>query len=153
MKCKETKTRLSAYLDGELNAETASRIAAHLQGCERCRRLREQLEWGYARIAAEAVLPPDPFMAARVRAHLQGSRRAKGSQSQLLIRWLIPVTMAAGLLLGMLLGEHLSDQWPQPAGTSATAELLEVTLLNQLPESMPTTTFLDLTYQEGVAHE
>ena len=153
MNCQETKTRISAYLDGELTAATAEQVAAHLQSCEHCRRLKEQLEWGYARIAIEPPLPPDSFMAARVRALLQGAGAAPASRGQALVRWLIPVTMAAGLLLGMMLGEHLSDHWPEPAATSATAELLEVTLINQLPESMPTTTFLDTAYLEGGSHE
>jgi anti-sigma factor RsiW len=43
MDCQEAKTGLSPYLDGELPRDDAASIAAHLTGCDECRRRFEEL--------------------------------------------------------------------------------------------------------------
>jgi anti-sigma factor RsiW len=40
---RETRDRLSDYIDGELDARTRTRIMRHLARCERCRAMFESL--------------------------------------------------------------------------------------------------------------
>jgi predicted anti-sigma-YlaC factor YlaD len=41
--CRETRTRLSSYLDGDLGGRTRRRVSRHLARCEHCRALLESL--------------------------------------------------------------------------------------------------------------
>ncbi len=43
MDCREAKTGLSPYLDGELPRDAAAGIASHLTGCDECRRSFDEL--------------------------------------------------------------------------------------------------------------
>jgi len=153
MNCTEIQKRISARLDGELEAEESGMIDRHLAACAACRRVRDQLEWGYTRIDVEDPPPPDPWLAARVRARLADSTAKARSRVWAGYRLLIPVTMAAGLLLGMTLGQHLSEKWPAQTQSTSTAELTEVQLMNQLPSGSLTTSYLDLSWLEGAANE
>ena len=44
MNCQEVRENLSAYLDGELDKQKSSNMAAHLLACTHCRRECEQLQ-------------------------------------------------------------------------------------------------------------
>lgn len=57
-----SRARLLAHLDGELSDGAAGRIAAHLEGCERCRRRRRELREasGLLRRALEKADVPAP---------------------------------------------------------------------------------------------
>ena len=55
MNCRDVEPRITAYLEGELDATTSSALRGHLRGCEACRALAED----HARIAGVlAELPP-----------------------------------------------------------------------------------------------
>lgn len=41
--CRETRARLSDYLDGELDARTWTRVKRHLARCKRCQAMLESL--------------------------------------------------------------------------------------------------------------
>ena len=41
--CRETRDRLSDYIDGDLGARTRIRVMRHLARCERCRALLDSL--------------------------------------------------------------------------------------------------------------
>lgn len=43
MNCEKVRIKLSAYMDGEVDAEHYREIAAHLEQCPDCRREREEL--------------------------------------------------------------------------------------------------------------
>jgi anti-sigma factor RsiW len=57
--CRETLERISAYLDGELDATTCAAIERHSLGCPGCADLVEGLRMtvGLCRQAAGATLP------------------------------------------------------------------------------------------------
>jgi hypothetical protein len=55
MTCRDVEARITAYLEGDLDATTSSALRGHLRGCAACRALAED----HARIAgALADLPP-----------------------------------------------------------------------------------------------
>jgi anti-sigma factor RsiW len=52
--------RLSAFSDGELAADDAARVQAHVDGCADCRRALDELGALKAALAAEAAHAPEP---------------------------------------------------------------------------------------------
>ncbi|GLC26774.1 zf-HC2 domain-containing protein [Roseisolibacter agri] len=59
---------LAAYGDGELPAETASQIEAHLVGCERCRRELDVHDSVRRRLGSEPTASASPALRARIAA-------------------------------------------------------------------------------------
>ena len=62
--CRQVRRILQAFLDGEVTADRAEQIAAHLESCTRCNVEAEILEWV---IAALRRLRPDLDLAAYTR--------------------------------------------------------------------------------------
>jgi anti-sigma factor RsiW len=153
MNCKEAQKRVSAYLDGELQPQQSRLLTEHLATCAACCRVKVQLQSAYSRLAEEEPLPADPFMVTRVRAALTNSAGAGKKRLQSTYRLLLPVSVAAGLLLGLVLGQQLSANWPAESASIVAAESLEASLINQVPASTLTTSYLDLSWLEGVANE
>lgn len=56
--CERSDETLNAFVDGELDAEDAERVRAHLDGCEACREKAEVL--GGVRDLAQATAPTQP---------------------------------------------------------------------------------------------
>lgn len=69
--CRDILARITAYLDGELDATACSSIEAHCRVCDGCARLVSELREtvGLCRQAASAPLPES--VRARARASLQ----------------------------------------------------------------------------------
>jgi anti-sigma factor RsiW len=151
MKCKETQNRISAYLDGELEPQKSREIAEHLASCAACARVKAQLENAYDLLPENQPMPADPFMVTRVRAALTEATAGGRQRFLAVYRVLIPVSVAAGVLLGAVLGQNLSSHWP--ATTTVSTENLEANLLIEVPASSLTTTYLDLSSSEGSSYE
>ena len=73
MNCNETREKLNAYVDGELNARGRSTVEAHLQGCEHCRMELASLRALSDRTRFAAVSAPQALME-RVQAGISSSR-------------------------------------------------------------------------------
>jgi predicted anti-sigma-YlaC factor YlaD len=43
--CRTVADQISAFLDGELDADIQCRVVAHLAGCEGCHRYVDQVRW------------------------------------------------------------------------------------------------------------
>jgi predicted anti-sigma-YlaC factor YlaD len=43
--CRTVSDHVSAFLDGELDADIQCRVVAHLAGCEGCHRYVDQVRW------------------------------------------------------------------------------------------------------------
>mgnify|MGYP003404260421 CR=1 FL=1 len=43
--CRTVADHVSAFVDGELDADTWHRVVAHLAGCEGCHRYVDQVRW------------------------------------------------------------------------------------------------------------
>lgn len=129
MRCPAVLEKLEAYAARELAPRARARIEAHLRSCPACRRAlarREQLEAVVRAVPAPPV--PDGFAdRVMVRAR-QGVKLPHALPRSLChpLRWLEPqrlrtglaavAALAAGLLVGVYLGQHTwqpSDQGPR----------------------------------------
>jgi anti-sigma factor RsiW len=117
MTCKHARKKLSAFLDGELLSEEASRIEQHLAICPACSREARALTATYQllercpqplRTESGAGLPSAddrrPTAAGRSHPFLGGLRSAVGGRTTQL------VPIVTGLLVGALLGSWV---WPR----------------------------------------
>src|SRR6185312_10055342 len=55
MDCKESRDMMSAYVDNELDASDAIRVAAHIAGCADCAAVHDGMRFSKAAIADHAV--------------------------------------------------------------------------------------------------
>jgi anti-sigma factor RsiW len=101
-RCDLIKEKLSAWLDGELEAGKHRTVAEHLEICAGCRRelaLLASLNDALGRLQA----PATPQVAQRVLAHVSRPRR----------RWWQNLALAASLVMGLTLGGSLArDMYP-----------------------------------------
>lgn len=79
MQCEDVRLRLSAYLDDELEAPLAGRVAAHLEHCRQC---REELEGLDGVDSLIKQLPPLSLSADFTRNLLFGLRAAVSREPQ-----------------------------------------------------------------------
>mgnify|MGYP000747325499 CR=1 FL=1 len=114
--CERARRLIHLRLDGELAADDAARLDAHLARCARCRRaLDELLRIDAALREGLAAAEPPPQLAARVRARLAEARPARPAWTA----WLpaaAALLLAAGLVIFGLsrIGPGTSDH-PRPA--------------------------------------
>lgn len=110
MNCKNIKKRLSAYADGELDPQMTQWVEQHIRECSDCHHALEKLKNVYHWIEDDVELDPDPFLGSRIRAGHEKRNSERKSFADLL-SWpekvLVPVTVAAGLLLGIILGAQI----------------------------------------------
>ena len=95
---KHPETALVPYAKGELAADERAGVAAHLDGCEACRRGLADVQSVLAQLASPPA-PPEPHWG-RYRAELRARVRAGRS------RWWkapLPVAVSAGLAAALLL--------------------------------------------------
>lgn len=91
---------LSAWIDGELDAEREAEVREHASGCVRCAARVDALRAVDARLRAAAARPIDPARLARLRERIAGAqsgarepiaRRAPPRRT----RWILPAAAAA----------------------------------------------------------
>ena len=111
--CSEFEELLSAKLDGELTAEEAGRLEAHLAGCEVCRREYARLErvWEALDVLDDIEVSAD--LADRVFKRAVGASRS-GHRIRRSAKWFVPAAAAAGVLVAVLVGQLRPTQTPTP---------------------------------------
>lgn len=88
--------RLSAWLDGAIPERERLEVEAHLERCERCRLLLDDLRTLSADLRAETVPEVPAGLEARVRRALDAAR-GRGTVVPFRVGWKIPATVAATL--------------------------------------------------------
>jgi predicted anti-sigma-YlaC factor YlaD len=73
--CRETRARLSDYLDGDLGERTRTRISRHLARCEHCRALLESLTQTLEQFRSLGSIEQTPPAPATVRAVIERIER------------------------------------------------------------------------------
>jgi anti-sigma factor RsiW len=125
MKCQEAREQISAWLDHELGEEAAAFLAAHLDGCEACRREWLRLKAVDAALAQLAAPVPEG-MAEKVLARVRPPHRQNWWQS---------VALAACLVLGIALGGTMARSFFSPAAPNDTgSEVASLELFHDFPQ-------------------
>jgi anti-sigma factor RsiW len=70
MKCNKPNSDLFSYAEGLLSEEEASAVAKHLEGCESCRKLYEQITGVLSVIDEQKAVAENPFFFTRVEARM-----------------------------------------------------------------------------------
>ncbi|NLP09297.1 hypothetical protein GX408_02755 [bacterium] len=108
------KKQLSAYLDGELDPQTNAAVERHLVECPDCRQLLQEWSGMDDLLELDRCEISDPYLLTRVRAQV----RRKTERTAAIVRWLrrsfAPALTAAGLLIGFLIGNGLSESLVAP---------------------------------------
>lgn len=103
MNCKEVRSKLSEFIDGELDAATRADVSAHIETCTGCRRELRELEEtiGLLHSLEEVKVPAD--LAGRVRRRIaeDSARPAAGRSWYFLSSPQFRVAAAACLVLGI----------------------------------------------------
>jgi len=126
MTCRAARGRLSRYLDQDLSAREARKLASHLATCKPCAR-----RWASLRLAVEALSDaprlesPEPI-AGMVLTRLEVESRGPGLASLLRPRWshrpfMLPSLVPAVLVLVTILGAFLGTQQEARPLTSVVA--------------------------------
>jgi anti-sigma factor RsiW len=123
--CEQVRERLSAWLDGELEARERREAAAHLESCPGCRAelaLLSRLDAALGTL--EAPLPSR--LPEKVLARLRPRRRY----------WWQSLAMAASLVLGIALGSILArDYYPYTTATAnGDGEVLALEEFHDFPQ-------------------
>ena len=158
MRCRDVTGRLEGYMSGALPAAVQAEVASHLRACETC---RQALVFDRRFVALVAGLQtpaiPEDFaerVMARARrsADTDGAARRPWRWYRSSSRWMriaAAVVLAAGLVLGGLLGRRAaptSGQRPSVRAAARMDELAQYNLdvLNDVPEGSLADTYLAL---------
>ena len=142
MTSNEHPQRLLAFLDGELSAEEASRVDAHVAGCELCRDELSRHRQLHARLHAAAPTPVRGGLWADLQPRLHATRGA----------WPHRVAWAGYLLiavLGLGVGGWAGWSMREDLGGEDSPELLAETSLYDSPETGLAQIYLDDTSFDG----
>jgi hypothetical protein len=103
MSCDDTRRRLTAYLDGELDADGGTLVRVHLRGCAACRRVASDEAALRDGLRALPALDPPASLWAGVQARLAAAEEAEAKRPRwrrVLARWApaVPRFAAGGLV-------------------------------------------------------
>jgi hypothetical protein len=105
-----------AYRDGQLSADEAAEIRAHLEECAECRALVADLEQVSVQMREWTIESPSPQLTWRVAAASAGARRPA------LRRWFWPVAAFASVVLIWCVLPQGGSRWHSATGSSARSQ-------------------------------
>jgi anti-sigma factor RsiW len=112
--------RLSAYLDGDLDAAHRHAVDAHLAGCGACRAKLEDLRAVLTGLHGLPAVEPSPFLWARVQAGLERAHRAPRTSRFEWTRWIPAGAAVAAALAAVVWKGPLVAGYLVPAQQRAT---------------------------------
>lgn len=96
MKCKNQNIDFFSFAEGLLPKEESAAIEKHLEGCEACRRVLEEVKGMLAVIGAEKMVKENPFFFTRVESRML----RPVAQPLFAVRRLVPTMVAALFFAG-----------------------------------------------------
>jgi anti-sigma factor RsiW len=121
--CQSVGKKLSAYHDGELGSDEKNAVEAHLLTCEACRKKNEALLRTYRMLRSLPEIEPASGLSRRILDKATATRepfwvRSRGNAFRLLPAPAAMITLAAaGLLVGTMLGNFLTETQFRPSRT------------------------------------
>jgi hypothetical protein len=129
--CTDIRNQLSAWIDGELDAAARARVHAHLESCQPCRGLAQDL----ARVRDTArrlgpITPPDHvWLEVAGQIHLTGPHAAPAVGPQrgrpVFVQWLGLAAALIVITLGAYLFTRLAPSTPEAPGNAAREASVE----------------------------
>ena len=120
MKCSKIKRKLSAYSDGELDTTQKEIVEVHLQGCESCRQVLENLVTSWDLLDTLPTPEPVPYFYTRIK-----NRMASGEKERKW-RWvdriLIPASAVAVIIFGIVVGSIVGRNGSRLTGEITTED-------------------------------
>jgi predicted anti-sigma-YlaC factor YlaD len=139
MKCHETQKLLSAYADGEMQAEKMRVIDAHVQSCGSCQRKIEEIESLWKALDVLPVANPSPYFYAKLASRIRAEERKPASGWS--ERLLIPISAAAIAVLGFWLGTLAGNNGDTTGKKTLTTDPIVSTSYLDTFDSVPTASF------------
>jgi len=151
MKCRIVRKKISSVLDGEASELDIRRVQEHTNECDACRLFMESMRKSYHllddgfRLESESLVP-----AIERGIRVTSKPRQTRAWGQKL---LVPATVCAGLVLGILLGfqlYHLGfvDRGVESRNQSPAPSYDELGVFESLPEGSMTAQYVNMTTME-----
>ena len=117
-RCKELRSQLVAYVDGELGSAESEEVAQHIEGCLDCKAEITELAILHRQLRAGKDVEPSRGFDAALRGKL-------AAQTMRTFPALFPVAVAASLLIGVFIGGGMlyNTQPRSSLGTHLSLEL------------------------------
>ncbi|MBN2412247.1 hypothetical protein JXQ31_11190 [candidate division KSB1 bacterium] len=150
---KKIKTKLSAYLDGELDPEQVKEIELRINQNPELRSEYKRLKQVYSLLQREERTLTDPFFTTRLNVRLQQVRRAKKMTLWRYFwsrRILLSASVIAGLIVGMMLGVEIQDKilkTENPENHEIAQKYFGGKVLSTIPEGSITENYIKLSGQ------
>lgn len=114
MKCTELQRKISSFIDGELEKDSADALRTHLLQCEDCRTWYERLLALDRNLTASSLFHPDAALTQRVKEKIS-SRASAGTDRSIRYLWWRAAAVAAAIVLavgvGNFAGQSLSKMF------------------------------------------
>jgi predicted anti-sigma-YlaC factor YlaD len=110
MNCRRIQKKLTAFQDGELNADERMLVSTHLQSCPSCRNVYDEMEKVWQSLNMIQEIEPSP----RFNRDLYWKIHASANQQRRWLPWVwqlfpAPAVTVAILLIGVSLGAFLGN--------------------------------------------
>jgi len=143
--CEEVWREISNYLDGELSSDLRSAMEGHLQGCERCRAVRDGTRNVIGLYGEEHMFEPPVGYSQRLHQRLEENMPRKRGTA---FGWMVALAAAVLLVVGFEIGDtstffrhQLRSEHAQP-GSRIPADLMVVVSEEGKTFHVPGCTFL-----------
>jgi hypothetical protein len=122
MPCEIQAEDLSAFADGELTVEAASRVEAHLGACADCRKRLDELKALWSVLGSDLDTEPSPHFVEGVWARIRALRRAAPGRRAVL-QTVAALAASVLLLLGLMFmgNREMSEPGDPPPATNGGA--------------------------------
>lgn len=154
MRCSKLNRNLAAYIDGRVSSDLAVELKTHLTQCKACSARETAFRRLDSFMADEANLASDPNLSVRVKA----IARARGPIYRNKRAWspvqkaLLPMTVAAGLVIGVFIGAQLNSSLqtrPTPVvDRQAGPSIIDSNMFSTMPTGSFTASYVNMTSGE-----
>lgn len=133
MNCKQVENNLLFYIDNELSEEMSTSIYTHINACEHCMHLHENLKSTFQLIEKEKIQPDDFYFYTRLQQRME-NQSLKGKTTVFLQKRILqPIAVFCLLTIGIFAGIKIGNQY-NTNNIEISAESNRISQLNAYSE-------------------